>query len=121
MKSPNRLPRFFEEGLRYITNCPLCHSRYRPFEARIIQENDEAHLIHIQCKKCTGSVVALIMTSAMGVTSFGLVTDFLPHEVMKFGTGDPITTDDVLDLYQQKNTLFQRRVHTHVGINPLAA
>lgn len=100
MKS-KQFARFFEEGLQFITACPLCHSRYRPFEARVIEENDEAHLLHIQCKKCTGSVVALVMTTAMGVTSFGLVTDLLPHEVMRFGQAAPVTFDDVLTLYQQ--------------------
>ena len=66
---------------------------------KIIEENDEAHLIHIECQKCGTLVLALIQLDFPQISSQGLVTDLLSSEVKKFKTMAPVNPDDVIDLH----------------------
>ena len=88
------------EGLRFISYCPLCEASYNPLRARVLEERDDAHLVHIQCARCGSSIVALIMNSGLGLTSVGLVTDLTGDDVLRFKDEISLTGDDVLDVHQ---------------------
>lgn len=64
-----------------------------------MEERDEAHLIHTECRKCGSSIVALVLTGAVGVSSVNLVTDLTGDEVLKFRRDGHVQTDDVLDVH----------------------
>lgn len=66
----------------------------------MLEERDEAHLVHIQCSSCGSSIVALIMNSAIGLTSMGLVTDLTGDDVLRFKDEAAVTADDVLGFHQ---------------------
>ncbi len=66
----------------------------------MVEENDEAHLIHIECRNCGSSIVALVLTGTMGISSVGLVTDLTSEDVQRFKGGNEVTVDDVIDLHQ---------------------
>jgi len=68
-------------------------------EARVIDERDGRHLMHIRCKKCAHSILALVLTSGMGVSSMGLLTDLTFDDVVQFRKAQPITVDDVIALH----------------------
>lgn len=87
------------DGLRLISYCPLCQASYNPLRARVLDERDEAHLVHIQCAHCGSSIVALIMSSSIGITSVGLVTDLTGDDVLRFKDESPILSDDVIDVH----------------------
>ncbi|MBI3120102.1 MAG: hypothetical protein HYZ08_00640 [Candidatus Kerfeldbacteria bacterium] len=89
-----------QESLRLISNCPLCNTAYNPNSARILEERDDAHLLHIQCRRCESSIVALIVMGGVGVSSIGLITDLSSDDVLQFKQGRPVSVDDVLDLYR---------------------
>lgn len=88
------------DGLRLISYCPLCEASYNPLRARVLDERDEAHLVHIQCSQCGSSIVALIMSSALGITSVGLVTDLTGDDVLRFKDESPLDADEVLQVYE---------------------
>lgn len=67
--------------------------------AKILEEREDAHLIHIECRRCSSSIVALILTGGIGVSSVGLITDLTSDDVLKFKDADDITANDVLDFY----------------------
>jgi hypothetical protein len=76
-------------------------------EARVIDERDGRHLMHIRCKKCAHSILALVLTSGMGVSSMGLLTDLTFDDVVQFREAKAITVDDVIALHhllEQKET-----------------
>ena len=87
------------DNIKVISNCPICNSKYYSSEAKILAEKNNGHLVHIQCKKCKSSVIALILASGVGVSSISLVTDLTPEDVMKFKDSAPISLDQIVDLH----------------------
>jgi hypothetical protein len=92
---------FSPEGLKLISRCPLCSDQFQPFQASIVEEKEEAQLVHIQCRKCQSSIVALIVNGQLGMTSVGLITDLTSADVERFKDAHPVTEQFVLDAYQQ--------------------
>lgn len=88
----------FEEGLKFISSCPVCQHQYNPIEAKILTERENAHLLYIKCQRCQAAILALVRASQMGLTSIGLITDLDSHEVSRFKV--PITSNAILDIYQ---------------------
>lgn len=99
---------FPSESLRLISYCPICHTHYNPLAAQVLDERDDAHLIHIECRKCGSSIVALVLTGGLGMSSVGLVTDLTGDEVLKFRTRENIQADDVLTVHE---ALFQKETN----------
>ena len=90
----------FEEGLRILSACPLCETHYNPLEARVLEANEDRHLVHIRCQKCSNAILALLTISRSGVSSVGLVTDLTYDDVVKFKESDEVSVDDVLDTHE---------------------
>lgn len=88
------------ENLRLISYCPLCNAHYNPSEAKILEQKDGAHLIHVECGRCRSSIVAVVITGGIGVSSVGLITDLTSQDVLRFKNGESISEDDVLAAYQ---------------------
>ncbi len=100
MQARRKSHQLSSDGLRLISYCPLCEASYNPLRARVLDERDEAHLVHIQCARCGSSIVALIMSSGIGITSVGLVTDLTGDDVLRFKDETRISVDEVLDVHQ---------------------
>ncbi len=105
--------RLFEiSGL--IPYCPVCEYRYKPLEARLLDEKEDICLIYINCKRCRASLLALIVDNQLGVSSFCLVTDLNMNEVMKFKDSAAISVDEVLELHSAlKNKEFLKNLNKH--------
>jgi|TARA_B100001971_G_C18200730_1_gene544416 hypothetical protein len=88
------------DNLRVISYCPLCNTHYNPSEAKVLEEKDGAHLIHVECGKCHSSIVAVIITGGIGVSSVGLITDLTSGDVTRFKNQDSVTEDDVIEAYE---------------------
>ena len=109
MRIDRRASQFSQESLRLISYCPVCDTSYNPMEARVIDERDGRHLMHIRCKKCAHSILALVLTSGMGVSSMGLLTDLTFDDVVRLRAAEPIVVDDVIALH---HLLEQQEVET---------
>src|SRR3990167_4098474 len=94
---------FFGENLKLVSYCPLCENKHNATEAKILDENEGAKLVHIKCKKCYTSVVAIVFQNALGMSSVGVITDLTSEDVMKFRENEDITSDDVLALHEMLN------------------
>ncbi|MBI4143183.1 hypothetical protein HY480_04895 [Candidatus Uhrbacteria bacterium] len=112
MRSSRKPAPFFQESLRLISYCPVCDTSYNPMEARVIDEYGERHLMHIRCKKCAHAILALVLTSGMGVSSMGILTDLAFDDVLKFREAQALTTDDVIALHnlleREPDVVFQK-------------
>lgn len=85
--------------MKLISVCPLCDEHYNPTEAQLVGEAEDSHLLHITCRKCRNSIIALVIASAGGMSSVGLVTDLNFDEVVKFRTTQGVSEDDVLEMH----------------------
>ena len=89
-----------EENQTFITYCPVCNLRYDPLEAKVLQEGKNSHLLHIKCRHCKSSILALIVSNNLGLNSIGLITDLSSDDVVKFKKDKVITHDDIIELHQ---------------------
>ena len=96
----DRLFNLFNDNPTLITHCPVCNFRYDPLEARVLEEGDSAHLVYIRCRDCKSSILAVIVSSNMGISSIGLITDLNADDVMDFRTAKLISADDVIEVHQ---------------------
>ncbi len=88
------------DGLRLISHCPLCKTSYDPLEAKVLSERDDAHLLHISCRKCENAVLALIFISSSGISSVGLITDCSYDDVVRFREGNEVNADDAIAFHE---------------------
>ncbi|MFH0951869.1 MAG: hypothetical protein V1838_01635 [Patescibacteria group bacterium] len=91
---------------RVIKACPLCQTQYNPWQAQVLEERRDAHLVHVKCQKCGSAQVALILAGAVGVSTIGLITDLTPTDVIKFKDSDFVEVDDIMEIHQmlEENT-----------------
>jgi len=87
------------DNLRLISYCPLCNTHYNPSEAKILEQKDGAHLIHIECRACHSSIVAVVITGGIGISSVGLITDLTSQDVLRFKNHDSVDGDHVIEAY----------------------
>ena len=99
-KSSQPWGKAFGRGIKFVSKCPICQSRYKDDQANIIEQKADAHLVHIECQNCHGNVVALIVQAGMGLNSFALVTDLTAKDVLKFKDKQAITENDCIQIHQ---------------------
>ncbi len=91
---------FLDESLKVIAICPVCQNKYEPQAIKIVEQQSDAFVFHINCGKCNSSVLAYAVQTPMGVTTIGLLSDLQATEVKKFLRQNAITEDDVLQVYE---------------------
>ena len=91
-----------------IAACPLCRASYGKAGAKVLDERSGKHLVHIECVKCGNSVLAVILSSASGISSVGMVTDLTADDALRFKDFLGVSTDDVICLHEMLkiNTAF---------------
>ncbi len=95
------------EWLGFVLRCPICSSKYKPENARIIEsENHEAVgearvLIHSDCTKCKSSVMFNIEIHGPEVYSVGMITDLTQQDSKRFSKHTPITVNEVIGLHKE--------------------
>lgn len=90
-----------DNGLKAVSTCPICKSKYDPFHAKIIAQSESAHLLYFKCRRCGSSIVALVMPGPMGISTISLITDLDGSEINDFRKSKPVNSDDVLDIAHQ--------------------
>lgn len=93
----------WNEGLKLVSFCPVCETRYNPMEARLLGEQGETHLLHVQCRKCQHSILAIVLVNQVGVSSVGLLTDLSYDDVVRMKAQPQVSVDDVIEVHR----LFQ--------------
>lgn len=95
--SPRRKKRAnVEEGMQLIQQCPLCEAAYEPLEIKVVDEREGVHLVFVTCRKCSHSVVALIMNQGNGLSSMGLITDAEPGDLGRLKHSETVNWDDCI-------------------------
>ncbi|MEK7620000.1 MAG: hypothetical protein AAB413_02045 [Patescibacteria group bacterium] len=93
----------WNEGLKLVSFCPVCETRYNPMEARLLGEQGETHFLHVQCRKCQHSILAIVLVNQVGASSVGLLTDLSYDDVVRVKSGAWVSVDDVIEVHE----LFQ--------------
>lgn len=93
----------FNNEIKFIQECPVCHTPRRVIKANVLEEGETNRLIYLTCPACQSSIIMLISLGTFGIDSIGLLTDLLPLEVLKFKETNILGADDLLDLHQILN------------------
>jgi hypothetical protein len=99
--SSNQSSELWNEGLKLVSYCPVCETRYNPMEAKVLGKDGETHLLHVQCRKCRNSILALVLVNQAGASSVGLLTDLSFEDVMTFRENQKVSINDVIDVHAQ--------------------
>jgi len=94
------------EEVKLVIYCPFCESDLNPVKAKLIDNKEDLYLVHIQCKKCQGNILAVLMKTAAGINSLGLITDLNSADAFRFKDKERLLADEVLEMvenFKQKN------------------
>ena len=79
--------------------CPLCNKEYYPRDLRTVESAGPAVLVHSHCPVCNISVLSLMYKDILGITLVGMATDLNYDDVLKFKDSQPVSYDNLLDIY----------------------
>jgi len=65
----------------------------------MLGEDRGTRLLHVQCRKCQNSVLALVLVNNVGASSVGLLTDLSYEDVLRFRTNKQVTVNDVIEVH----------------------
>lgn len=99
----------WNEGLKLVSFCPVCDTRYNLMEARLLGEQGETRLLHIQCRKCHHSILALVLVNQIGASSVGLLTDLSYDDVIRVKTVRGVSVNDVIEAHSLFKTINWER------------
>ena len=98
MSSGRNSGKLSNESIRIISNCPVCNQPYDSFEIKILEENNESHLLYIKCRHCLSSLLALVTFGIYGINSLALITDLDGREINMIAN-NRLTCDELLESY----------------------
>jgi hypothetical protein len=91
-----------------LAHCPLCQAAYGDGAVRLLGETTStlsaqgtSRMFHLTCSKCSHAILAVILESAHGVRSIGLVTDLEAQDAVRMHDAAPLSADDVLRAHQE--------------------
>lgn len=67
--------------------------------ANVLGEEGETRLLHVQCRRCHHSILALVLVNQVGASSVGLLTDLTYEDVLKFRVNRLVSINDVIDIH----------------------
>lgn len=97
-----------------MQECPLCGYKYAAEKVAVLEEYAGSHLVHITCPQCHNAVLAMVMVSALGMSSVGIVTDLSSADVLRVRRREPIGEDELLSFHQ---CLHRRYVFENLIVN----
>ncbi len=62
----------------------------------MLEEREDGHLMHVQCRKCSSCLLVLVTSDPHGVSALSMLTDLGYDEVGRFSSQQHVSADDVL-------------------------
>lgn len=94
-----------------LTQCPLCDTSYTGAKAVVIAGERDGQIVHITCASCKCAIIAVILTTPVGMSSLGMLTDLSEKDAFKFQDAQAISSDEILEFHsvlQNEQGLFYK-------------
>lgn len=88
------------ENLQSLISCAVCNKKYQPAKMLVLDEDEKRTTLHLSCGACNASSIVFVSTGQFGVVSLGMLTDLEQGEAKRVFRGEPISTDQVLEVHQ---------------------
>lgn len=86
--------------LRVVRECPVCSTAYRADQVAVLHAAGHNHLVHLTCGACHNALLAMVVVSALGMSSIGVMTDLSAADAVRFGRRLPVSEADLLSFHQ---------------------
>ena len=85
--------------------CPVCGEQYLRGSAKTVSTNSKYFLVHIICPHCMSATLAMVSKSDKNgsVVTMGILTDLNYEEASEMMQMQPISVNEVLDIYKSFN------------------
>jgi len=112
MKISNNFGQFKPERIKMEARCPVCGNLYDFRQLEVIEEENGATLMYIKCQSCQSAALSMIALGPSGVKMASVLTDLEQDEVMRFQDENPLSSEEVLDLYEslEKSDNFLKNI-----------
>lgn len=90
----------FDNNQHFVSRCPFCSAEYDLDGAKVIGEEDDSTMVYVTCSECGSSIIAIVAMSGLGIVSLGLVTDMSDEDTKRFAEAQPLSSDDLLNVYE---------------------
>lgn len=80
--------------------CPYCQAVINPDYFEIFDCTPNGMMYIVQCRSCHYSLYGSFVLTPDGMNSVGILTDLTKEDILKFQHQEPISSDDVLVLYE---------------------
>ncbi len=84
---------------KLMRDCPVCGSEYQEEAFQILADTVDAATVHITCESCENAIMALFVTTQVGMSTVGIITDLSPADFDAMAGLRAISEDDVLDFH----------------------
>ncbi len=81
------------------TQCPMCATEYTQDDMRVLEQRGGTKLLHITCSTCHHAMLTFVMTSQLGTSSIGMLTDLSMQDVTRLRRRAPLDEDAVLAMH----------------------
>jgi len=96
MAHGNQKPRYSVDVLQM---CPVCRAPYGEQAGRLLEANVGARFLHLTCATCSHMVLACVLETAAGKSSFGMLTDLSFDDAVRIRKKGPLQADEILALH----------------------
>ena len=86
-----------------LMKCSICGKKYGEKSIKVVQNKKDSMLVYVSCDFCQSSSLAVInkgMQNNNNIVTLGILTDLDYEEVCNVLKKEPISSDEVLDLYK---------------------
>ncbi len=88
------------ERIKIEARCPACGSMYDFGRLEVVQEEEGATLMYIQCAVCRSATLSLIAFGSFGLKVASMLTDLERNEVASIQDRTMVRSEDVLRLHE---------------------
>ncbi|KKQ26986.1 MAG: hypothetical protein US42_C0017G0007 [Candidatus Magasanikbacteria bacterium GW2011_GWC2_37_14] len=89
----------WQEGLRLMNQCPVCHNDFVKNQAQVIEETKGSNLVHLNCKACASTLLVLVVIGPLGMSSVGMITDLSFNDAKRLYKKSAISEDELLNFH----------------------
>ena len=99
-------------SLKLIQRCPGCKTAFQQARISILRESTTSILAHLNCVKCGVNLLANVVNMPQGLIGNAILTDLNEEEVLSLLSGEALSEDDFLNLY---NIIHNKKIINDFG------
>lgn len=88
-----------EEVLKLVAHCPVCDRSAHGTDVRILETSGDTFRLHVGCRRCRSSTVAMVVASPPALTAVAVLTDLSVSDAERLRSASPISINDVIETH----------------------